>query len=52
MLPQGDATHPSWVMRGPAPFISKLMQVFMNLAHKIGKDFEVGLANPKKLTEK
>ena len=52
MLPQSDATHLSWVMRGPAPFISKLMQVFMNLDHMIGKDFEVGLANLKKLTEK
>jgi hypothetical protein len=52
ILPQGGATHLSWVMRGPAPFISKLMQVFMNLDHMIGKDFEVGLANLKKLTEK
>jgi hypothetical protein len=52
MLPQGDATHLTWVMRGPAPFMSKLMQVFMNLDHMIGKDFEVGLANLKKLTEK
>ena len=52
MLPQGGATHLSWVMRGPAPFISKLMQVFMNLDHMVGKDFEVGLANLKKLTEK
>jgi len=52
MLPQGDATHLSWVMRGPAPFISKLMQVFINLDHMIGKDFEAGLANLKKLTEK
>jgi hypothetical protein len=52
MLPQGGATQLSWVMRGPAPFISKLMQVFMNLDQMIGKDFEVGLANLKKLTEK
>jgi hypothetical protein len=52
MLPQGGATHVNWVMRGPAPFISKLMQVFMNLDHMIGKDFEIGLANLKKLTEK
>lgn len=52
MLPQGGATHVSWVMRGPAPFISKLMQVFMNLDRMIGKDFEIGLANLKKLTEK
>jgi Polyketide cyclase / dehydrase and lipid transport len=52
MLPQEDATHLSWVMRGPAPFISKLMQVFMNLDHMVGKDFEIGLANLKRLTEK
>ena len=52
MLPQGGATQLSWVMRGPAPFISKLMQVFMNLDHMIGKDFEIGLANLKRLTEK
>ena len=51
MLPQGDATRLNWAMRGPAPFMSKLMQVFINLDHMIGKDFEVGLANLKKLTE-
>ena len=52
MLPQGDATRLTWLMRGPAPFMSKLMQVFMNLDHMIGRDFEVGLANLKKMTEK
>jgi len=52
MLPQGDATNVTWLMHGPAPFMSKLMQVFINLDHMIGKDFEVGLANFKTLTEK
>jgi uncharacterized protein YndB with AHSA1/START domain len=52
MLPQGDATRLTWLMHGPAPFMSKLMQVFMNMDKMIGKDFEVGLANLKKLTEK
>jgi uncharacterized protein YndB with AHSA1/START domain len=52
MLPQGDATTLTWLMHGPAPFMSKMMQVFMNLDRMIGKDFEVGLANLKKLTEK
>jgi len=52
MLPQGDATHVNWRMHGPASFISKLMQVFMNLDHMIGKDFEIGLANLKRLAEK
>ncbi|MBR0875400.1 SRPBCC family protein [Bradyrhizobium tropiciagri] len=52
MLPQGDATTVTWAMYGPAVFMSKVMQVFMNLDHMIGRDFEVGLANLKKLTEK
>ncbi len=52
MLPQGDATNVIWVMYGPAPFMSRVMQVFMNLDNMIGKDFEVGLANLKRLTEK
>ncbi len=41
MRPEGDGTHVNWAMRGPAPFMSKLMQVFMNLDRMIGKDFEV-----------
>jgi len=52
MLPQGGSTCLSWVMRGPSSLISKLMQVFMNFDHMIGKDFEAGLANLKNLTEK
>ena len=52
MLPQGDATNLVWLMHGPAPFMSKLMQVFMNVDNMVGKDFEVGLANLRKLTEK
>jgi hypothetical protein len=52
MLPQGDATSVTWTMYGPAVFMSKVMQVFMNLDHIIGRDFEVGLANLKKLTER
>ena len=51
MLPQGDATSVNWVMHGPASFMSKLMQVFMSFDKMIGKDFEAGLANLKRLTE-
>jgi uncharacterized protein YndB with AHSA1/START domain len=49
--PQGNATDVTWVMHGPAPFMSRLMQVFMNIDRMIGKDFETGLANLKRLTE-
>jgi uncharacterized protein YndB with AHSA1/START domain len=55
MLPQGGSsrtTHVTWVMRGPAPLMSKLMQVFMNIDVMIGSDFEIGLANLKRLAEK
>ncbi len=52
MQPQGGATDVIWVMHGPAPFMSKVMQVFMNMDSMIGKDFEIGLANLKTLAEK
>ena len=56
MLPQGDATqvttNVTWLMHGLAPFMSRVMQVFMNMDNMIGKDFEIGLANLKRLTEK
>jgi uncharacterized protein YndB with AHSA1/START domain len=52
MLPQGNATNVTWLMHGPAPFMSRLMQVFMSMDNMIGKDFEIGLANLKTLTEK
>jgi len=52
MLPQGDATNITWVMYGSASLMSKVMQVFINLDNMIGKDFEAGLANLKRLTEK
>jgi uncharacterized protein YndB with AHSA1/START domain len=51
ILPQADATDVNWVMHGPAPFMSKVMQVFMNIDKMVGKDFEAGLANLKRLTE-
>ena len=52
MLPQGDGTNLTWAMHGPAPFMSKVMQVFINMDNMIGKDFAIGLANLKRLTEK
>jgi uncharacterized protein YndB with AHSA1/START domain len=52
MLPQGDGTHVTWLMHGPARFMTRLIQVFMNLDNMIGKDFEAGLAKLKTITEK
>ena len=52
LTPQGDATQVNWRMHGPAPFISKLMQVFVSMDKMIGKDFEEGLANLKAVAER
>jgi Polyketide cyclase / dehydrase and lipid transport len=49
--PQGDATRVTWDMKGPAPFVTKLMSTFFDMDKMIGKDFEVGLANLKALAE-
>ena len=52
LAPKGQSTDVTWAMHGPAPFISKLMQVFFNFDTMIGKDFEDGLANLKSVAEK
>ena len=49
---QGHLTQVTWVMHGPAPFISKLMGIFFNMDKLIGNDFETGLANLKGVAEK
>jgi uncharacterized protein YndB with AHSA1/START domain len=52
LLPQDGRTDVTWATYGPAPFMSKLMQVFMNLDNMIGRDFEAGLAKLKTVVEK
>jgi Polyketide cyclase / dehydrase and lipid transport len=52
VLPQGDATNVTWLMHGPSPFMGKIMHVFINMDRMVGKDFEAGLINLKRLTEK
>jgi len=50
--PEGDSTNVTWAMRGPAPFISKVMQVFISMDSMLGKEFDTGLANMKSAAEK
>ena len=50
--PNGDFTDVTWGMRGSSPFLSKVMGLFINMDHMIGKDFEAGLANLKTVAEK
>jgi uncharacterized protein YndB with AHSA1/START domain len=52
LSPQGGGTDVTWMMHGPALFLSKVMQVFMNMDRMIGRDFEAGLVNLKKVAER
>lgn len=52
MLPHDDATRVTWRMHGPAPFMAKIMHLFINIDNMVGKDFEAGLASLKRLAEK
>jgi uncharacterized protein YndB with AHSA1/START domain len=51
LSPHGGSTNVTWLMHGPAPLMSKVMQVFMNMDDMIGKDFAAGLANLKRVAE-
>lgn len=50
--PQGETTRVTWDMRGPAPYLTKLMSTFFDMDRMIGKDFEIGLANLKAAVER
>jgi len=50
--PRGDATDVTWAMQGPAPFVSKLIGLFIDMDAMIGRDFEAGLASLKAIAEK
>jgi len=51
LQPRGPSTEIVWTMQGPAPLLSKVMQLFMNFDKMIGRDFEAGLAGLKRLAE-
>lgn len=51
-VPQGDATSVTWAMRGPQPYLGKLMSVFINCEKMVGRQFEEGLAALKSITER
>lgn len=51
LVPHGGATNVAWAMQGPAPFIAKVIQVFIDMDGMVGKDFEAGLASLKAIAE-
>jgi len=50
--PRAGGTEVIWSMRGPSPYLMKLMGVFVNLDRMIGGEFETGLSNLKAVAER
>lgn len=51
LMANGTATDVAWTMRGPTPFMAKIVHVFMNMDRMVGSDFEAGLAKLKAAAE-
>jgi hypothetical protein len=51
LQPEGTATRLTWSMRGPDPYVGKLMGLFFDRDEMIGKDFETGLSSLATLSE-
>ncbi len=52
IVPQGETNTVTWSMYGPNNFLSKIMNVFINIDKMVGADFEAGLADLKAIAEK
>lgn len=50
--PRGPQTQVVWTMRGPSPFMMKMMSVVFDFDAMVGKDFESGLAAMKAAAER
>lgn len=51
IVPQGDASEVTWAMSGRQPYVAKLMGLFFDMDQMIGRDFEEGLNNLKRIAE-
>ena len=51
LTPASAATKVRWNMSGSQNFMAKVMAVFMDMDKMIGKDFEAGLADLKRISE-
>jgi Polyketide cyclase / dehydrase and lipid transport len=50
--PHGDMTTVTWEMRGPVPYVGKIVHLFVNMDRMLGNEFDAGLENLKALTER
>lgn len=51
IVPEGDATRVTWSMQGAQPFMGKVFGLVFDMDTMIGKDFEEGLRNLKRIAE-
>jgi uncharacterized protein YndB with AHSA1/START domain len=51
LAPVGGRTRVTWTMLGPNVYMMKLMGVFVNMDRVMGRHFEMGLENLKKVAE-
>jgi hypothetical protein len=49
--PEGDRTVVTWTLTGKNNLMARAMSLFVDMDKMIGRDFEEGLANLRKLTE-
>lgn len=52
LTPQGAGTQVTWAMYGPNTLMSKVMGLFFTMDKLVGPQFEEGLENLKRLTER
>ena len=52
LVPAGDTTTVTWMMRGEAPYFAKIIHVFFNMDRMVGGDMEAGLAKLRSAAEK
>lgn len=52
LAPKSGATEVTWIMNGSVPYMAKIVHLFFDMDAMVGGQFETGLANLKRLTEK
>jgi uncharacterized protein YndB with AHSA1/START domain len=52
IAPQDGGSEVTWAMEGPAPLVTKIMDVVIGMDRMVGSDFEDGLRNLKEIAER
>jgi hypothetical protein len=52
LAPKGGATEVTWSMNGAVPYMAKIVHLFLDMDAMVGTQFETGLANLKRISER